>query len=87
MFLNNHKYILIDFCICSVSEIRKRKYSDDAKDKSKRVFEKVQEMKKKQKDEENRKKKRSILINLILGVGFVVISSTVIAFCWYRKSY
>lgn len=55
-------------------------------DKSKRISDKVQEMKKKQNDAEKRKKQRSIFINLTLGISFVAMSGAVMAYLWYRKS-
>lgn len=66
-------------------QARKRKYVE-AETKSKKISEKLREMKKKQGDAEKWKKQRSILINLTLGASVVAVSSVLIAYFWYGKN-
>lgn len=86
LYLDNLFFILMyTVFIISVPESRKRKHSD-SQEKSNRISEKVQEMKKKQVDAEKWKKIRSIFINLSSGISFVAVFGAALAYIWYRRT-
>lgn len=55
-------------------------------DKSKRISEKVQEMKKKQVEAEKWKKIKSLFMNMGSGIGFVAVFGAALAYFWYRRA-
>ncbi|KAK7580127.1 hypothetical protein V9T40_000756 [Parthenolecanium corni] len=71
--------------LAGVSDLRKRQHSDGV-DKSKRISEKVQEMKKKQVEAEKWKKIKSLFMNMGSGIGFVAVFGAALAYFWYRRA-